>query len=357
MKVVDIHTHGMGGVDTRTADPGDILRLAEIHGAAGTDIILPTIYSGPIEAMRANLLAVREAMGRQSDEFGAASSESGERTGTVTGRSGERGLASIDSRITAHGLSASHPLPITHYPLQPFHESRLFTHYTLPVTHYSPRPRPARILGTYLEGPFLNPLRAGALDDSSFLAPSAYDLDRLLDSFEDVVTIVAIAPELAGALSLIRTMADRGIIPSMGHSDATFAEAEAGFHAGAQGITHLFNAMRGFHHREPGLAGFGLLNPHVYVEVIADPFHLHDETLRLIFSAKNRDRIMIISDSVKGTATAQAEEAISDTQGRLRGGSFSLRQSSKRLLELGYDEGLVNGVTFLNQHRYLGLRG
>ena len=72
-----------------------------------------------------------------------------------------------------------------------------------------------------------------------------------------------------------RIPANYGIVVSMGHSNATYSEAEAGFQAGAKSITHLFNAMRPFHHREPGIAGFGLMNRHIYVEVIADPFHLH----------------------------------------------------------------------------------
>ena len=96
----------------------------------------------------------------------------------------------------------------------------------------------------------------------------------MIEGFEDIVKIVTIAPELEDALHLIKTMSNMGIIVSLGHSDATYQETEKAFHAGAKGITHLFNAMRGFHHREPGIAGFGLTNPDIYVEVIADPFHL-----------------------------------------------------------------------------------
>ena len=111
-----------------------------------------------------------------------------------------------------------------------------------------------------------------------------------MEGFGDVVKIVTIAPELNDAAELIRAITHTGIIVSMGHSDATYREAHAGFSAGAKGVTHIFNAMRGVHHREPGIAGFGLTNPDVYVEVIADPFHLHPKTIELIFSAKKPEK-------------------------------------------------------------------
>src|SRR4030043_1406372 len=158
---------------------------------------------------------------------------------------------------------------------------------------------PSRIIGGHLEGPFLNPSRCGSLNAASFIDPTEYKFKELIEGFEDIVKIITIAPEINGAIRLIKKMSDKGIIVSMGHSDATYAEAEAGFNAGAMGITHIFNAMRGFHHREPGLAGFGLLNQDIYIEVIADTYHLHPKTLELIFKTKNHNRIIIISDTVK----------------------------------------------------------
>ncbi len=334
--MIDIHSHGLGGLDTRTENPDDILRIADLHGAAGTDAIMLTIYPQPIDTMRANLLAVKGAMECQSSEFGVPRLRRDKRSseeGAGEKRIGEdRSPACLESRIT-------------NYRSRPLSTGEVVTK------------APARILGAHLEGPFLNPLRAGALDAASFLTPSAYDLDRLLDGFEEIVGIITVAPELPGALNLIRSLTDKGIIAGMGHSDATFAEAEAGYHAGARGVTHLFNAMRGFHHREPGLAGFALRNADIYVEIIADPFHLHEEALELIFSVKGHDRIMIVSDSVKETGTRSPEAGLSDAQDRLRGGSLTLRQSSDRLLGLGYDKGFVARVTSSNQRHYLKLRG
>jgi len=139
----------------------------------------------------------------------------------------------------------------------------------------------------------------------------------------------------------------------MGHSDATFTEAEAGFHAGARGITHLFNAMRGFHHRAPGITGFGLLNQDIYIEIIADPFHLHEKTVELIFKAKNHDRIIIVSDTVKEAKTLSQNKSVADVHGKLLGGSMTVAESAQRLIQTGYDEGVIMNCITANPERYL----
>ncbi len=157
----------------------------------------------------------------------------------------------------------------------------------------------AKIIGVHLEGPFLNPAKCGSLNAMTFIEPSEKPFSELVEGFEDIIKIITMAPELDGAPMLIKRISDVGIIVNMGHSDATFEEAEKGFHSGARGITHIFNAMRGFHHREPGIAGFGLLNNDIFIEVIADPFHLHRATLELILKVKNPKRIIIVSDMVR----------------------------------------------------------
>jgi N-acetylglucosamine-6-phosphate deacetylase len=124
----------------------------------------------------------------------------------------------------------------------------------------------------------------------------------------------------------------------MGHSDATYKEAEAGFNAGAKGITHIFNAMRGIHHRELGIAGFGLLNPHIYIEVIADPYHLDIKTIEMVFKIKNHSRIIIISDSVKETGL---KSPVVDSMGTLQGGSMTVTKAVKRLIEAGFDKDML----------------
>ncbi|MCX5718682.1 MAG: hypothetical protein NT055_01730, partial [Nitrospirae bacterium] len=207
----------------------------------------------------------------------------------------------------------------------------------------------------------------GALNAMTFIEPTEYNLKELIEGFEDIIKIITIAPEVNGAEQLIKLISRMGIIVSMGHSDATYAEAEAGFKAGAKGITHLFNAMRGFHHRESGIVGFGLLNQDIYVEVVADPYHLHPATLELIFKVKNPDRIIIVSDSVKETKAPSPSssppslegggwgmvEAVSDIHGKLLGGCMTIVESSKRLTEMGFDESVIMKCVTENPERYL----
>jgi len=186
----------------------------------------------------------------------------------------------------------------------------------------------AKILGAYLEGPFLNPEKAGALDYHYFLKPDIDILYQLIDETENIVKIITVAPELPQAIRIIEKCTERGIIVSMGHSDATYKEAEDGFKAGACLITHLFNAMRGIHHREPGIAGFGLINQEIYIELIGDGRHLNDELLKWIFQIKNPERIILVSDMVKQKEGIQV----------LQGGSMSLRDVLNRLERLNINK-------------------
>ncbi len=204
----------------------------------------------------------------------------------------------------------------------------------------------AKILGAYLEGPFLNPAKAGALDHRYFLLPDTHILYRLLDGTEDIVKIITVSPELSGALNIIEKCSEIGIIVSMGHSDATYKEAEEGFKAGASLITHLFNAMRGIHHREPGIAGFGLINQEIYVELIGDGKHLNDEVLKWIFQIKNPERIILISDMVKQNKEIQ----------KLHGGSMSLRDIIKRLKRLNIDEYKLKFAGLKNPEKLLRIK-
>lgn len=211
----------------------------------------------------------------------------------------------------------------------------------------------ALILGVHLEGPFLNPERAGSLDGQSFAEPSVEILTRLVEDFEDIIKIMTIAPELPGALRVIEVCREMGFLVHMGHSDASFEQAEEGKSAGATGITHVFNAMRGFHHREPGLAGFGLMDEDVYVEVIADMAHLHPQSLKMLFDMKSPDKIVLISDSVKGPGWGNGP--IRGAGGILLGSGISLKDAVKNLITLGVPSERALQFASDNPMKYLGI--
>jgi len=327
--MIDIHTHGIGGFDTRSNSVDDILRIAEIHGSCGVTGVVLSIYSGPISVMRQHMEVVSRAIERQGQRSG------GKGQGKAAAKSEPGSSADRTTDKDVNGKVLDNPGLMPHDPC--------------------PDAGTARILGVQLEGPFLNPLQCGALDPASFVSPRESTLAELLEGFESIVKVITIAPEREGALGVIKKVVEKAIVVSMGHSDATYTEAEAGFSAGARGITHLFNAMRGFHHREPGLAGFGLLNKEVYVEVIADPFHLHMRALELIFKTKRPERIVIVSDSVRETRVAR-DGRVADVSGMLQGGSMTIAESTRRLIELGFEESTVTRAITVNPRQYLKLK-
>jgi N-acetylglucosamine-6-phosphate deacetylase len=290
--VIDLHTHGIGGLDTRVAEPPAMLKIASDQGRAGVSAILLSVYPGPMGAMRDQIAAVRQAMDRQGSSLEPASS--GHQPGG-----------------------------------------------------------PATILGVHLEGPFLNPARSGALDPSSFLEPREQTFRRLVEGFEQIIRTMTVAPELPGAERLIRLIANTGIAVNMGHSDARYAEAEAGFRAGARGITHLFNAMRPFHHREPGIAGFALINRDVYVEIIGDLRHLSIETVEIILRLKEPERVLLVSDSVRETGLPPPPEE-GEAGGVLLGGSMTLPAVARGLIQRGLDGEIVMRAVTVNPLAYLG---
>jgi len=144
-----------------------------------------------------------------------------------------------------------------------------------------------------LEGPFLSPARLGAHPAYARRDPDPEVLSRLLDA--GPVRLMTLAPELSGAHELIRILLEREITVSFGHSDATAVEANAAFDLGVHTVTHLFNAMRPLHHRDPGIAGAALAREDVVVQAILDGEHLAPETAALIYRAA-RGRMALVTD-------------------------------------------------------------
>lgn len=159
----------------------------------------------------------------------------------------------------------------------------------------------ATILGTHVEGPFLNPSKKGAHDASNLHTPSSTSLGTIYDvsNLKTSIELLTLAPELPGALEHIRTLATSyAIRVSLGHSDATLAEGEAGLAAGATLLTHTFNAMSPLHHREPGLAGLISLAKPPYFTIIADGIHLHPRVVALAYRA-SPSHCVLTTDSIE----------------------------------------------------------
>lgn len=157
----------------------------------------------------------------------------------------------------------------------------------------------ATILGVHLEGPFVSPEKAGAQFSKYMLPPDISLLEKWQKISNNKIKMVTFAPELVQSKEWIAYLLQQKIIPALGHSVATFTEARDAIASGANYVTHLFNAMRALHQREPGLAGAALLSDEVYTEIIVDGVHLHPAIVDLIFRVKNKEKIILITDAMR----------------------------------------------------------
>lgn len=156
-------------------------------------------------------------------------------------------------------------------------------------------PAGAQPLGFHVEGPFISMQHRGVHREDYITAPTRENIDALVATKR--VRLVTLAPEVDGALDAITTLADAGVIASLGHSSATNEQAHAGVDAGARMVTHLFNAMTGVHHREPGLAAVALTDSRITCGLIADGVHVHPDAIRLAFAAAP-ERIALVTDAL-----------------------------------------------------------
>jgi len=153
-------------------------------------------------------------------------------------------------------------------------------------------------LGVYLEGPYLNPRQKGAQDSRFIKEMTERDIDVLTESAGCLKTVLTMAPEVGQNLKFIPRLLELGVIVAIGHSEATYVQTLAGIGNGITHATHLFNAMKPFHHREPGAVGAILDSDRVVAEIIADGVHVHPATLNLVLERKGFERVCLVSDSV-----------------------------------------------------------
>jgi N-acetylglucosamine-6-phosphate deacetylase len=155
------------------------------------------------------------------------------------------------------------------------------------------------VLGAHLNGPFVSTKRAGAMKSEYILKPSIDDLNMIIEGFENVLKIMTVAPEEINGIELIRSLLSRGIIPSLGHSDASFNDARKAYECGLRHFTHFYNAMRPLNHREPGAIGFGLINDDMTMELIVDKFHVHYAMIQLLLKLGGLSRLCLVTDATE----------------------------------------------------------
>jgi N-acetylglucosamine-6-phosphate deacetylase len=178
-------------------------------------------------------------------------------------------------------------------------------------------------LGFNLEGPFLSSARKGA-QDPQWLRDPADVAWSSIEPLVDALRVITIAPELPGAIRLIRDLASRGVAVSLGHSAADHDEARAGYAAGARTTTHLFNAMTGIDHRSPGLAVAALTDDDAFVELIADGHHVHPALWPIIIRTKPAGRLLLVSDAAPLAGTGRTQGVIGGLAVEVRDGRATL---------------------------------
>lgn len=204
----------------------------------------------------------------------------------------------------------------------------------------------AEVLGIHLEGPFIAAARAGAQPLQAIKKPNAALFKKWQSIAGNQIKLVTLAPEEEGGLELAAYLKETGVIASMGHTDALYEEVLKGIEAGVSHVTHLYNGMRGLHHRDPGVAGASLLHKELFVEMIVDGIHIHPQIVQLTFQQKGKEGIILITDSMRAKWMADGISSL--------GGQKVIVQDGKALLENGalagstlkMEEGIRNMMQF-----------
>jgi N-acetylglucosamine-6-phosphate deacetylase len=221
------------------------------------------------------------------------------------------------------------------------------------------------LLGLHLEGPYLNPLSCGAQNRKYIRAFKPNELKKIISNANGLIRMMTFAPERERGMALLSFLIKHRVVPSIGHSQASYEEVEAAVKKGLKHVTHLFNTMPAFSHREPGLIGAALMLDKLSVDIIADGIHLHPATVKLVVKAKGIDKVILISDSIYTGRNSilgglkvyinKGEARLRD--GRLAGSTLSLNQAVRNAMEFaGINLQEAVRMVTINPARLLGIQ-
>ena len=225
----------------------------------------------------------------------------------------------------------------------------------------------AEILGIHFEGPFLSKERRGVHPAEWLQLPSAELLQRFLQAAAGNARILTIAPELLGATPCIDAARSLGMVVSIGHTDATYEQARAAVAHGAHHATHVYNAMRPFTHRDPGVIGAVLTTPEVTAELIADGIHVDEIAMKVLLQAKGAQGVVLISDGTSATGMPDGEYMLGglkvtvnggvcrNAEGRLAGSTLTLDRALRNIVGLGIPLADAVRMLTLNPATLLGI--
>lgn len=204
----------------------------------------------------------------------------------------------------------------------------------------------AEVLGVHLEGPFISEKRAGAQPVAHIQKPNVDLFTKWDDLVQGLIKVVTLAPEQDSDFQLIKALNKQRKIVSIGHSDATQAEVAEAIQAGARHVTHLYNGMRGFHHREAGVVGAALLYDELFTELIVDGVHSSKESVQLAFRLKGRDKLILITDSMRAKGLAAGSYDLGGQSVYVKGNQALLEDGTLAGSMLKMNEALENMHAF-----------
>jgi N-acetylglucosamine-6-phosphate deacetylase len=227
----------------------------------------------------------------------------------------------------------------------------------------------AEILGIHFEGPFISAARRGVHPPEWIATPSVELLRTFVAAARGTGRILTLAPELPGAMELITAARGAGLVVSLGHTDATHAEAIRAIDSGARHAAHVFNAMRPFEHRETGVIGAVLTSPSVTAELIADGVHVDAAAMRLLLSAKGPRGVILVSDGTSATGMPDGTYRLGtfdvtvsggvcrSAEGKLAGSTLTLDRALRNIVALDVKLSEALAMLTANPARLLGLEG
>ncbi len=225
----------------------------------------------------------------------------------------------------------------------------------------------AEILGIHLEGPFISKERRGVHPAEWIQSPSVATLSRLLKAAAGNARILTIAPEVLGAAPCIDAAREAGLVVSIGHTNATYEQARAAMARGARGATHVYNAMRPFSHRDPGVIGAVLTSPEISAELIADGVHVEEAAMKLLLLAKGAERVILVSDGLSATGMPDGNYTLGgfevtvsggvcrNAEGTLAGSTLTLDRALRNIVSLGVSLSDAVRMLTLNPASLLGI--
>ena len=196
--------------------------------------------------------------------------------------------------------------------------------YTAEYIENNNHPGEAEILGIHLEGPFLSPKRAGAQNPEDLISPDIELFNKWQDKAKGYIRQVTLAPEEKEGLELVKHLAKNTVIPSVGHSDASYETMVKAMEYGAKQATHLFNGMSPLHHRDPGVAGTVLMEDALKAEIIVDGIHVHPQVVEFVFRTKGKEGLLLITDSMRAKCLGDGCYDLGGQQVRVDGGRATL---------------------------------